>query len=58
VHALATVDWHRVVFDEAQAVENPAGEAARELRPHPGQVAPGADRHADRERARRLVVDP
>jgi SNF2-related domain/SNF2 Helicase protein/Helicase conserved C-terminal domain len=36
VEALATVDWHRVVLDEAQAIKNPASEVARELRRIPG----------------------
>jgi SNF2 family DNA or RNA helicase len=37
VDALATVDWHRVVLDEAQAIKNPASEVARELRRIPGR---------------------
>jgi superfamily II DNA or RNA helicase len=37
VEALATVDWHRVVLDEAQAIKNPASEAARELRRIPAR---------------------
>jgi SNF2 family DNA or RNA helicase len=37
VDALATVDWHRVVLDEAQAIKNPASEAARELRRIPAR---------------------
>jgi hypothetical protein len=32
VEALTMIDWHRVVLDEAQAIKNPGGEAARELR--------------------------
>jgi hypothetical protein len=36
VDALATIDWHRVVLDEAQAIKNPASEVARELRRIPG----------------------
>jgi superfamily II DNA or RNA helicase len=34
---LATIDWHRVVLDEAQAIKNPASEAARELRRIPAR---------------------
>jgi SNF2 family DNA or RNA helicase len=37
VDALATVDWRRVVLDEAQAIKNPASEAAREIRRIPGR---------------------
>ena len=37
VEALAGVDWHRVVIDEAQAIKNPASEAARELRRIPAR---------------------
>ena len=37
VEALATVDWHRVVLDEAQAIKNPASETARELRRIPAR---------------------
>jgi len=37
VDALATVDWHRVVLDEAQAIKNPASEVAGELRRIPGR---------------------
>ncbi|HET6951395.1 MAG TPA: SNF2-related protein [Acidimicrobiales bacterium] len=37
VEALATVEWHRVVLDEAQAIKNPASEAARELRRIPAR---------------------
>jgi hypothetical protein len=37
VEALAGIDWHRVVIDEAQAVKNPASEAARELRRIPAR---------------------
>ena len=29
VEALAAIDWHRVVLDEAQAIKNPASEAAQ-----------------------------
>jgi SNF2 family DNA or RNA helicase len=37
VDALSSVDWHRVVLDEAQAVKNPASEVARELRRIPAE---------------------
>jgi hypothetical protein len=37
VAALAAVEWHRVVLDEAQAIKNPASEAARELRSIPAR---------------------
>jgi superfamily II DNA or RNA helicase len=37
VEALAAVDWHRVVLDEAQAIKNPASEAGRELRRIPAR---------------------
>ena len=37
VEALAAVDWQRVVLDEAQAIKNPASEAARELRRIPAR---------------------
>jgi superfamily II DNA or RNA helicase len=35
--ALAEVDWHRVVLDEAQAIKNPASEVARGLRRLPSR---------------------
>ncbi len=35
--ALAAVHWHRVVLDEAQAIKNPASEAARSLRRLPSR---------------------
>jgi superfamily II DNA or RNA helicase len=35
--ALAEVQWHRVVLDEAQAIKNPASEVARGLRRLPSQ---------------------
>src|SRR5829696_4718407 len=35
--ALASVDWCRVILDEAQAIKNPASEAARELRTIPAR---------------------
>jgi hypothetical protein len=37
VEALAEIDWHRLVLDEAQAIKNPASEAARELRRLPSR---------------------
>jgi hypothetical protein len=37
VEALATVEWRRVVVDEAQAIKNPASEAARQLREIPAR---------------------
>jgi SNF2 family DNA or RNA helicase len=37
VEPLATVHWHRVVLDEAQAIKNPASEVARELRRIPAR---------------------
>jgi SNF2-related domain/SNF2 Helicase protein/Helicase conserved C-terminal domain len=37
VDALAAVEWHRVILDEAQAIKNPASEAARELRRIPAR---------------------
>ena len=32
VEALAAVEWHRVVLDEAQAIRNPASDTAQQLR--------------------------
>ena len=32
VEALAGIEWHRVVLDEAQAIKNPASETAQQLR--------------------------
>jgi SNF2 family DNA or RNA helicase len=37
VEALEAIDWRRVVLDEAQAIKNPASEAARELRRIPAR---------------------
>jgi hypothetical protein len=37
VDALATVGWRRVILDEAQAIKNPASEAARQLREIPAR---------------------
>ena len=39
VEALATVDWHRVVLDEAQAIKNPASEVAQRAAAHPRPVS-------------------
>jgi superfamily II DNA or RNA helicase len=32
IDALAGIDWHRIVLDEAQTIKNPAGDTARQLR--------------------------
>lgn len=37
VEALAGVEWHRVVLDEAQAIKNPASDTAQQLRRLPGR---------------------
>ncbi|HEY8527047.1 MAG TPA: SNF2-related protein [Acidimicrobiales bacterium] len=37
VEALARIEWRRVVVDEAQAIKNPASEAARQLREIPAR---------------------
>ena len=37
LEALSEVGWHRVVLDEAQAIKNPASEAARGLRTIPSK---------------------
>jgi superfamily II DNA or RNA helicase len=37
IEALEAIEWQRVVLDEAQAIKNPASEAARELRRIPAR---------------------
>ena len=38
VEALAAVEWHRLVIDEAQAIKNPASETAQQLRRIPARL--------------------
>ena len=58
VEAISALPWDRLVLDEAQAIKNSANETAQQLRRIPARVRLALDRHADRERPRRPVVDP
>ena len=53
-----TIEWARVVLDEAQAIKNPANDTSQQLRRIPRAHARRAHRHADRERPRRPLGDP
>ena len=54
---LETTQWRLVVLDEAQAIKNPGDQADPIGQEASGRDAHRPDRHADREPARRPVVD-
>ena len=58
VEAIAAVAWSQVILDEAQAIKNSASDTAQQLRRIPARMRVALDGHADRERARRPLVDP
>ena len=58
VEAIAAIAWSQVILDEAQAIKNSASDTAQQLRRIPAAHPRRPDGHADRERARRPLVDP